>query len=94
MNYKKYTNNAYNLHLIETDKFKTVLFKINFKRKTKKEDITYRNLLVKALLQSTEKYKTSRELEVETENLYGLSLSANSVLSGNYIVTSFNTFFL
>lgn len=94
MNYKKYTNNAYNLHLIETDKFKTILFKINFKRKVKREDVTYRNLLVKSLLQSTAKYKTSRELEIETEELYGLSISANSFLSGNYIVTSFNTFFL
>lgn len=94
MNYKKYTNNAYNLHLIKTDKFKSILIKINFKRKVKKEDVTYRNLLSKALLQSTNKYKTSRELEIMTEELYGFYMNAESFLSGNYILTSFTANFL
>ncbi len=94
MNYKKYTNQAYNLHLINTDKFKTIFIKINFKRKLKKEDITYRNLLDKVLLETTNKYKTSRELEIVTEDLYGLSLSSSTSLSGNYIITSFSSYFL
>lgn len=94
MNYKKYTNNAYNLHLINIDKFKTVYIKINFKKKLKKEDITYHNLLSKVLLETTAKYKTSRELEIMTEDLYGLSLSSDVNLSGNYIVTSFSSYFL
>lgn len=94
MNYKKYTNKAYNLHLINTEKFKTIFIKINFKRKLKKEDITYRNLLDKVLLETTNKYKTSRELEIVTEDLYGLSLSSNTSLSGNYIITSFSSYFL
>ena len=94
MNYKKYTNNAYNLHLIKTDRFKSILIKINFKRKVKKEDVTYRNLLSKALLQSTNKYKTSRELEIMTEELYGFYMNAESFLSGNYILTSFTANFL
>lgn len=93
MNYKKYKTNAYNLHLITTDKFKTILFKVKFKKKVKKEDITYRNLLTKVLLQSTNKY-TTRDLEIMTEELYGYSVSSDNTLSGNYIITSFTSFFL
>lgn len=94
MNYKKYQNNAYNLHIISTDKFKTNMIKINFKKKLEKVDVTYRNLLSKILLESNETYKTKRELEIECENLYNLSISGQNNISGNYIVSSFNAFFL
>ena len=60
MNYTKYQNGAYNIHLIKTDRFKTISIRINFKRKIVKEDITKRNLLTKVLLESNEHYKTSR----------------------------------
>ena len=94
MNYKKYTNNAYNLHIITTDKFKTVMIKINFKRKIAKEDITYRNILTKVLLQSSKDYPTRRDLEIATEELYNLSMNASNAISGNYLITSFDAFFL
>lgn len=94
MNYKKFTNNAYNLHIINTDKFKTVMLKVNFKRKIKKEDITYRNLLTKILLQSSRDYPTRRDLEIATEELYNLSMNASNAISGNYLITSFDAFFL
>ncbi len=94
MNYKKYSTLAYNLHIIKTDKFKTTMVRINFKNKIKREDITYRNLLTKVLFQSNSKYKTRRELEILTEDLYNLSLSSKNSISGNYIVTSFDSIFL
>lgn len=94
MNYKKFTNNAYNLHVIRTDKFKTIMVKVNFKRKVNKEDITYRNLLTKILLQSSQEYPTRRDLEIATEELYNLSMNASNAISGNYLITSFNAFFL
>ena len=94
MNYQKYTNNAYNLHIINTDKFKTIMIKINFKKKAIKEDVTSRNLLSKVLLNSNKFYKTKRELQIATEDLYNLNISASNYLSGNYIVTSFVGLFL
>jgi len=94
MNYKKYTNNAYNLHIIKTDNFKTNMIKINFKKKIEKKDITYRNLLTKVLMQSSFNYKNSKELEIATEELYNLSISTSNLISGNYIITSFNSVFL
>ena len=94
MNYKKIENGAYNIHLINTDKFKTVSVRINFKRKTKKEEITKRNLLTRVLLESNEFYKTSRLIEIETEKLYGLMLRSSSTISGNYSIMSFESSFL
>ena len=94
MNYKKYSNNAYNLHIITTDKFKTTMIKINFKNKVKEIDATYRNLLTKVLMQSNQNYPSKKDLEIAVEDLYNLSVSASNFISGNYIITSFNTMFL
>lgn len=94
MNYNKFVTNAYNVHLITTDKFKTVMLRINFKKKIEKKDITYRNLLSKVLFQANKNYSSKRELEILTEDLYNISASSKNSISGNYIVTSFDTIFL
>jgi len=94
MNYKKYTTNAFNIHVITTDKFKSISMKVNFKKKIEKQDITYRNLLTKLLLQSSKKYPSKQALEIATEDLYNQGISSSNYISGNYIITSFNTSFL
>lgn len=94
MNYKKYTTNAFNIHIITTDKFKSISMKVNFKKQIEKHDITYRNLLTKVLLQSSKDYPTKQSLEIATEDLYNQGISATNYISGNYIITSFNTNFL
>ncbi len=94
MNYKKYSNNAFNIHIITTDKFKSVTMKINFKKQINRKDITYRNLLTKVLLQSNKNYPNKQLLEIATEELYNQGVSANNYVSGNYVITSFNTVFL
>lgn len=94
MNYKTYDLSAYKLHCIKEEKFKSTKVSINFKRKVKKEEITIRSLLSKILLESSENYPTSRLMCIETENLYNLSLSSVSFLSGNYSVIGFETIFL
>lgn len=94
MNYTKYKNGAYNIHLINTDRFKTINIRINFKRKTNKEEITKRNLLTRVLIESNEFYKTGRLIEIETEKLSGLMLRNSSTISGNYSVMSFESSFL
>ena len=94
MKYTKFQNGAYNIHFIKTDKFKTISTRINFKRKTNKEEVTKRNLLTRILLESNEIYKTSRQIEIETEKLYGLMLRSSSSISGNYSIMSFESSFL
>lgn len=94
MKYNKISKPSYNIHVIETDKFKTVTVKINFKRKIKREDITYRNMLVNILCESTSDYPTKRLMEVATEDLYDLSYQGSNYISGRYSVMGFDITFL
>ena len=94
MKYKKIKKEHYNLHIINTDKFKTITVRINFKRKINKEEITIRNLLNDILINTSKKYPTSRDIEIETENLYSLGISSTPYKSGNYHIMSFKESFL
>ena len=62
--YTRTSNYSYNLHVIKTDKFKTVTVQMNFKRELKKEEITARNLIVSALCESTGNYPTKRNIAI------------------------------
>lgn len=88
MKYEKIFMGSYNLHLINTDKFKTTTIEIDFRSKLN-DNITIRNLLKMVLLNSTNDYKTERELVKETENLYDLKL----ISSTNRIGTNSNIAF-
>ena len=45
MNYEKYSYGAYNLHIINTNKFKTIKVTVNFRTKSLENEITIRNIL-------------------------------------------------
>lgn len=94
MNYQEYNMGAYRLHCIRSTNFKKTNVVINFKRKAKKNELAFRTLLTKVLLESSKKYKTARQMVIETENLYNLYLKSNSYLSGNYSIMSFDATFL
>ena len=83
MEYTKEENLAYNIHLIKTKKFKKNCIKINFKSLINKEEITYRNMLINVLLESTKNYPSKRLLDIKSEELYGVNVSANTSISGN-----------
>jgi len=94
MKYTKYKEKNFNLHVVETKKFKTVAVKVKFKRKITKEEMTIRNLLGDVLIESTRNYSTSRQMEIETEELYELVYRSNTTSSGNYNILSFEFGFL
>ena len=94
MDYEKINMGAYNLHLIKTQKFKTITVEINFREKLIKENITKRNLLKTILLETNKNFKTERELIKETENLYDLKLLSSNMRIGNYSNMSFEIRFL
>ncbi len=89
MNYKT-CNEITNLHLIKTDKFKTILFKIVFTSKFNKKEITKRNLLVDNLCLSSKNYPSRRQMSIKKQDLYGLDVYAETKRIGNYFVTEFN----
>lgn len=94
MNYQKIEMGAYNLHIINTKKFKTITMDICFRRHITKEDISKRIILKDVLLNSNYNYKTERELIKESENLYDLKLMSSSSRIGNYTNLSFKLRFL
>lgn len=83
MEYKKILKEKYNIHIINTDRFKTVTLSIIFSNEFNKNDIPYLSLLTKNLISSTNKYKTSSALAILGEELYGSSVSASFGVNGN-----------
>ena len=89
MNYEQIDMGSYNLHIINTKKFKTITIEVNFRRKLKKEEIAIRNILKAILLYTTNNFKTEQELIKETENLYDLKLISSNMRIGSYSNISF-----
>jgi predicted Zn-dependent peptidase len=81
---------SYKLHLINTDKFKTVTVRVVFHTPIKKDEITKRLLVTNILLQSSKKFDSRRKLTIESEELYSVDLGVDNQRLGNYIFTSFN----
>jgi len=94
MKYEKHSYGAFNLHLINTDKFKNINVSVFFRRPIKKEEITIRNLLKTSLLYATNTYKTEKDLSIAFENLYDPSLVSSTFRVGNYLILSYNFSFL
>ena len=90
MKYTKKDLASYNLHLINTDKFKTITMKVVFSSPIKKDEITMRNVLSDLLLQSSKNYESRRELTIKAEELYAADVFNNTQRIGSYILTSFN----
>lgn len=89
MQYTKKDLASYNLHLIKTNKYKTITVKVMFHTPIKKEEITIRNVLSDILLLSTKNYPTKRDMIIESEELYAADIYNNTQRLGNYISTSF-----
>ena len=94
MKYKKIEKENYNLHMVKTDKFKTVYFKLTLKEKLNKKHITYRNMLVNILPTATKKFPSRRLMEIESENLYNVGYSMGTCGSGIYNIMELRGSFL
>lgn len=89
MEYIKKDLGSYNLHVIKTNKFKTIMVRVVFQRPIKKDEITIRNVLSDMFLQSSKKYKSKRELSIKAQDLYAADITTGNSRLGNYIVTNF-----
>ena len=94
MEYVKKEMNAYNIHIIKTDKFKTVTLEIDFLRKIRKEETTIRNFLSEIILQSSKKYNTKRLLSLKSKELYDANITSSCTRIGAYTNMSFAINFL
>lgn len=89
MDYTKLENENYNLHVIQTNRFKTINVIVDFKRKLSKKEITMRNVLCNTILEGTHTIPSRRKLEIKTEELYDLSYRCGNSFSGKYTIISF-----
>ena len=89
MQYIKKDLGSFNLHMIKTDKFKTITARVVFHSPIIKEEITKRLALSEILLQSSYNYPSRRDLTIKAEELYSADVYGNTQRIGNYINTSF-----
>ncbi len=84
MEYVKKDLGSFGLHLIQTDKFKTITVRVAFRSPIVKEEITLRNVLCDMFLQSSSKYPSRRDLTIEAQELYACDISTYNSRLGNY----------
>lgn len=86
MDYKRIEKEKYCLHFMKTDKFKTVLMRVNFKQTITKKLITENEILAGLLSNSSYELKTLKDMILKKEDLYQLGYDCSTVTSGNYII--------
>ena len=83
MEYKKITRNNINLHLIKTDRFKTVDVVMFLTKKFNKDDIVFGNYLSSSLVYTSKKYNTKNKMAIIGEDLFGAKVSSSFLINGS-----------
>ncbi len=84
MEYRKKDFGSYRLHMIKSDRFKSLMVRVIFRQQAKKELITKRNFLGSMLVLSTKNYQSKRDLVIKTQDLYALDIKATNERIGAY----------
>lgn len=94
MEYKKILEDNYTLHLINTNRFKTINVVLFFTKKFNKNDISYGSLLTQNLVYSSKKYNTKNKIAIIGEELYGAKVSSAFGITGSCETFTFSLDFL
>ncbi|MFJ7729179.1 EF-P 5-aminopentanol modification-associated protein YfmF [Neobacillus sp. NPDC097160] len=81
---------GFNLHVIETEKYKTNTLVWRMKAPLSKEDVTKRALLPHVLQSSSGNYSTTTALRSYLDELYGATLFVDLAKKGEYHIMSFS----
>lgn len=93
MEYKKFECKSYNIHLIKTDKFKTVHLEVIFRNEYTKETLPMYTLLCDCMTDTTKNYPTRKEMAIRAEELYKLVFyGLNSKVGEQCLVTFVSEF--
>ena len=76
INKKEY--DSYTIHHYKSNKYKTIYIKVIFRKPIKKEEITKTNLLFAVLGSGTNKYENEKLINIQMEELYGITTSAST----------------
>ena len=93
MEYKDLKMEGYDLHILKTDKFKTVNFNVEIRFPLKREDRFFMSLLETVLPLSTG-YKTLKMRNISCEEIYDPAWAIKSSISGNQSMFSLRSSFL
>ena len=77
MEYKKVVRNNVTLHLINSNRFKSINVILFFTKKFDKNDIKYAGMLTDNLAYSTKKYNTKNKLAIKGEELFGAKVGVS-----------------
>ena len=94
MKYYDYDLLPFKVHVIQTNRFKTVSVQVNFYRKIQKEEITKRILLSGLLASTTKAYPKERFMSMKRQELYAAGFGCVSITNINEAVLRFQTDFL
>jgi predicted Zn-dependent peptidase len=81
--------NGYNLHLVNTTKYKTTYLLWRMRSELKEETVTLRSLLPQVLQNNSASYPTTMELRSHLEELYGAGFYVDLAKKGNSHIISF-----
>ncbi len=90
MEYTKIEKGSYNLHMIQTDRFKTTSIEVIFSKELKKEEITKTNVLSSIMTYTSKNYPKRLQYTRALENLYSARLFTNTYRIGNLLNLDFN----
>lgn len=90
MEYKKYEYGNYNIHLLKTDKFKSILVSMILINDFKKESLTKNALLRRLLTTSTKDLKDETEVLKKEYDLYNSNVLISNTVYNNIITTDFS----
>lgn len=82
MEYKKVNEKEYTLHIINTNRFKTISIVIFLTKLFDKNDIAYGSLITRNMLFTSKKYNTKSKMTKIVEDLYDAKISASFGLTG------------
>ena len=83
MEYKKIKRDGYTLHLVNTNRFKSINIVIFLTKIFNKNDIPYGRLLTQNLCYTSKKYNTKSKVATKVEDLYGIKCSASFGMTGS-----------
>ncbi len=86
---KTINKDGYKLHILKTDKFKSITVKLVFWNKLNEEELSLRNLLADNLLFSSARYKDNRSISIRKQDLYSTSVYNSTYRNGTQIITEF-----
>lgn len=90
MEYKKYEYGNYNIHLLKTDKFKSILVSMILINDFKKESLTKNALIRRLLTTSTKDLKDETEVLKKEYDLYNSNVFISNTVYNNVITADFS----